>query len=209
VRRYRDLIGHEHSYVRRARIGPSNRWRRRTRPADPADQAPVNPGNAKAEMGYLRSVHHQNRSVAGRLAGAGFVDQLAQRIGGSPPRPLRRQKRRSTRSPSLTQPMYAVTPGYSSTWCEPTQPSNAQPSCLSADSRPAGKPDSSWARRSANSTPACSREEQNLPGHRRLLFRDCGARVGRAAIDRFCSGPRQSRPRARWFVESLSMPLSC
>jgi|HubBroStandDraft_6_1064221.scaffolds.fasta_scaffold1061236_1 hypothetical protein len=139
----------------------------------------------------------------------GFVDQLAQRIGGSPPRPLRRQKRRSTRSPSLTQPMYAVTPGYSSTWCEPTQPSNAQPSCLSADSRPAGKPDSSWARRSANSTPACSREEQNLPGHRRLLFRDCGARVGRAAIDRFCSGPRQSRPRARWFVESLSMPLSC
>jgi hypothetical protein len=56
---------------------------------------------------------------------------------------------------------------------------------------------------------ACSRAEQSLPGHRRLLFRDCGARVGRAAIDKFCSGPRQSRPRARWFVESLSMALSC
>jgi hypothetical protein len=45
-----------------------------TRPADPADQAPVNPGNAKAEMGYLRSVHHQNRSAAGRLAPAALMD---------------------------------------------------------------------------------------------------------------------------------------
>src|SRR5712672_1302308 len=27
---------------------------------EPADHAPVNPGHTKAEMGYLRSAHHQN-----------------------------------------------------------------------------------------------------------------------------------------------------
>jgi hypothetical protein len=37
---------------------------------EPAGHAPVNPGNAKAEMSYLRSVYHQNRSVGGRHAGA-------------------------------------------------------------------------------------------------------------------------------------------
>ena len=28
---------------------------------EPADHAPVNPGHTEAEMGYLRSAHHQNR----------------------------------------------------------------------------------------------------------------------------------------------------
>ncbi|MGO9192262.1 MAG: hypothetical protein ACLP8X_27915, partial [Streptosporangiaceae bacterium] len=37
---------------------------------EPAVHAPVNPGHTKAEMGYLRSVYHQNRSVSGRHAGA-------------------------------------------------------------------------------------------------------------------------------------------
>jgi hypothetical protein len=37
-------------------------------PDPPGSHASVNPGNAKAEMGYLRSVHHQNRSVGSRYA---------------------------------------------------------------------------------------------------------------------------------------------
>ena len=35
---------------------------------EPAGHVPVNPGHTKAEMAYLRSVHHQNRSVGGRHA---------------------------------------------------------------------------------------------------------------------------------------------
>jgi hypothetical protein len=51
------------------RVGdrPGNAHLRDSEPL--ADQAPVNPGNAMAEMGYLRSVHHQNRLAVGRLAG--------------------------------------------------------------------------------------------------------------------------------------------
>lgn len=47
--------------------GPS--WGAAVR-GEPADHAPVNPGHTKAEMGYLRSVYHQNRSVGGRHASA-------------------------------------------------------------------------------------------------------------------------------------------
>ena len=36
---------------------------RRRGAASRADSAPVNPGKTKAEMSYLRSVYHQNRSV--------------------------------------------------------------------------------------------------------------------------------------------------
>ena len=59
-------------------------------PCRPGYQAPVNPGNAKAEMGDLRSFHHQNRSADGRLAGtihlARFASALVntmQQVGGS------------------------------------------------------------------------------------------------------------------------------
>jgi hypothetical protein len=106
---------------------------------EPAGHAPVNPGHARAEMSYLRSVYHQNRSVGCRCDA----------------------RSRSTR---------------------PRQRRPAPPAMS----------------RSANSTPPRSRPEQPSPefrpGRRRLLFRDCGARVGRAVSNKYCSGPRQSRP---------------
>jgi hypothetical protein len=108
----------------------------------------------------------------------GFVDQLAQRIAGFPAEAVTAAKA-AINALTLAGPADVRSePASSSTSSGPTQPSNAPRACLSADSRPAGKLNSSWAQRSANSPPR-SRPMQpppeSRPGHRRLLFRDCGA----------------------------------
>jgi hypothetical protein len=121
---------------------------------EPSGHAPVNPGHAKAEMSYLRSVYHQNRSAGCRC---------------DAPSPYRARTRRSSSLSSSAAALgLGVAPGSRTRAWRSAQPTQRH-----------------------HVADRSSRRRRSAPGHRRLLFRDCGARAGRAVSNKYCSGPRQ------------------